>query len=135
MEGKPGVTLRRLNHMDLRCTVFAALLVSGLSTSAYAQVDVKLLPISLHRIQRELQQSSSTESHEGLRLRYQIDVYGRAPAIELFTKADNLKNGPVPYGGPTHNEMLYMMTPQEFRSPAMDFSSFMRWLADKTNKK
>ena len=122
--------------MNLKCTAFAALLVAGLSTVAYAQVDVKLLPISLHRIQRELQQSSTeTQSHEGLRLRYQIDVYGRSPAIELFTKADNLKNGPVPYGGPTHNEMLYMMTPQEFRAPVMDFTSFMRWLADRTNKK
>jgi hypothetical protein len=121
--------------MNLKCTAFAALIVSGVATTAGAQVDVKLLPISLHRIQRELQQSTSSESHEGLRLRYQIDVYGRAPAIELFTKADNLRNGPVPYGAPTHKEMLNMMPPQEFRAPVMDFTSFMRWLADKTNKK
>jgi hypothetical protein len=121
--------------MDLKCTAFAALIVTGVATTAGAQVDVKLLPISLHRIQRELQQSASTESHEGLRLRYQIDVYGRAPAIELFTKADNLRSGPVPYGAPTHKEMLNMMTPQEFRTPVMDFSSFMRWLADRANKK
>ena len=125
MEGKSGV----------KWTAFAALLLSGVATTAHAQVDVKLLPISLHRIQRELQQSSSTESHEGLRLRYQIDVYGRSPAIELFTRADNLRNGPVPYGGPTHKEMLNMMTPQEFRAPVMDFTTFMRWLADRTNKK
>ena len=104
-------------------------------SAAAQEVDVKLLPISLHRIQRELQSSTETQSHEGLRLRYQIDVYGRSPAIELFTKADNLRNGPVPYGGPTHKEMLNMMTPQEFRAPVMDFTSFMRWLADRANKK
>ena len=133
--------------MQLKQTILATLTVVGIAASAAApafaqdasagrqEVNVKLLPISLHRIQRELQQSSSTESREGLRLRYQIDVYGRAPAIEFFTKADNLTNGPVPYGGPTHKEMLYMMTPQEFRAPVMDFTSFMRWLADRANKK
>ena len=122
--------------MNLKCTAFAALTVVGLATSAIAQeIDVKLLPVSLHRITRELRQSTETSSHEGLRLKYQIDVYGRAPAIELFTKADNLRSGPVPYGGPTHQEMLYMMTPQEFRAPVADFSTFMRWLADKANKK
>jgi hypothetical protein len=132
--------------MQLKQAAFAALTVLGIAASAAApalpqhapaggQVNVKLLPISLHRIQRELQQSSSTESREGLRLRYQVDVYGRAPALELFTREDNLRDGPVPYGGPTHKEMLYMMTPQEFRAPVMDFTSFMRWLAEKANKK
>jgi hypothetical protein len=117
-------------------TALAALTVLGLASVASAQdVNVKLLPISLHRIQRELRQSASSENHEGLRIRYQVDVYGRAPALELFTREDNLKNGPVPYGAPTHKEMLQMMTPQEFRAPAADFSSFMRWLADKANKK
>ena len=133
--------------MQMKQTAFAALTIFGIATSAaplaFAQdasagrqeVDVKLLPISLHRIHRELQQSSSTESREGLRLRYQIDVYGRAPAIEFFTREDNLRNGPVPYGAPTHTQMLEMMTPQEFRAPAMDFTSFMRWLANKANRK
>ena len=122
--------------MQLKQAAFTAWILAGVATTAAAQVDVKLLPISLHRIQRELQQSSTeTQSHEGLRLRYQIDVYGRAPAIELFTKADNLRSGPVPYGAPTHKEMLNMMTPQEFRAPVMDFTSFMRWLADRASKK
>jgi hypothetical protein len=108
---------------------------SAQSTSAGGEIDVKLLPISLHRIQRELRQSSETSSQEGLRLRYQVDVYGRAPAIELFTRDDNLRDGPVPYGGPTHKQMLEMMTPQEFRAPVADFTSFMRWLADRAAKK
>ncbi len=122
--------------MQLKQTAFAAMTVLGMAACAAAQeVDVKLLPISLHRIQRELSQSTETSSHEGLRLRYQIDVYGRSPAIELFSKTDNLRDGPVPHSAPTHQDMLYMMTPQEFRSPVMDFSTFMRWLADKANKK
>ena len=132
--------------MQLKQAAFAAVTVLAIASSvalpvfaqdapASGEVNVKLLPISLHRIQRELQQSASTESHECLRLRYQIDVYGRAPAIELFTEADNLRNGPVPYGAPTHRQMLEMMTPQEFRAPVADFSTFMRWLADRAAKK
>ena len=58
-------------------------------------------------------------------------MFGQAPPIELFTPEDNLLNGPVPYGAPTHREMLYMITPQEFRSPAMDFSNLLRWLSDR----
>jgi hypothetical protein len=132
--------------MKLNRTALAALIglavtlpptgpVLAQDAAAPRQVDVKLLPISLHRIQRELRQSSETESREGLRLRYQIDVYGRAPAIELFTREDNLRNGPVPYGAPTHQQMLEMMTPQEFRAPVADFTTFMRWLADRAAKR
>ena len=130
--------------MQLMRTALAAIIVLGMTgasaSSAFAQnasarqVNVKLLPISLHRIQRELQQSTSTENHHGLLIRYQVDVYGRAPALELFTRGEDLVNGPVPQSAPTHKEMLEMMTPQEFRAPAADFSAFMRWLADKTKK-
>jgi hypothetical protein len=131
--------------MHLRGSASIALIALTFATSAaapaFAQdassarpVDAKLLPISLHRIQREIRQAAETGDHDGLRLRYQVDVYGRAPAIEFFTKEDNLRDGPVPYGGPTHKEMLEMMTPREYRAPVADFSAFMRWLADKADK-
>jgi hypothetical protein len=98
-------------------------------------VNVSLLPVSLHRIQRAIHQSSSTDTHEGLRILYQVDVYGRAPVLEFFTKGDDVVNGPVPNSAPTHKQMLEMMTPQEYRAPVADFSALMRWLADKGNKK
>ena len=99
------------------------------------QVNVNLLPVNLQRIQKAIQQSSSSESREGLRIRYQVDVFGRAPVLEFFTNQDDLVNGPVPRSAPTHNDMLYQMTPQEFRAPAADFTTLMRWLANKANKK
>ena len=49
-----------------------------------------------------------------------------------FTAADNLKNGPVPYGAPTHREMVDQMTLQKFRAPITDFSALFKWLADNT---
>src|SRR3954469_20355697 len=61
------------------------------------QVNVSQLPVSLQRIQKAIQQSSSAESREGLRLRYQVDVYGRAPELELFDNQDDLIAGPVPH--------------------------------------
>ena len=52
--------------------------------------------------------------------------------IQLFTREDNLTTGPVPYGAPTHQQMLQMMTPKEFSAPVADFSALFRWLTDKT---
>ena len=121
--------------MDLMRTVTcAAMVLLGAAGSAGAQqVDVSRLPINIERIRRELNVAlSDHEQREGLNLRFQIEVFGRAPAIKLFTAADSLKNGPVPYGAPTHREMVDQMTPQEFRAPIMDFSALFKWLADKT---
>jgi hypothetical protein len=117
-----------------RAVTCAAMVLLGAAGSARAQqVDVSRLPINIERIRRELNVAlSDHEQRDGLNLRYQIEVYGRAPAITLFTAADNLKNGPVPYGAPTHREMVDQMTPQEFRAPIMDFSALFKWLADKT---
>ena len=56
------------------------------------------------------------------------------PQIQLFTAEDNLRYGPVPYGAPTHQEMINQITPKEFSSPVMDFNALMRWLADKSKK-
>ncbi|HEY7186254.1 MAG TPA: hypothetical protein VH436_06885 [Vicinamibacterales bacterium] len=99
-----------------------------------AQVDVNKLPINVNRIQRQLRQTTVREERDGLNLRYIVDVYGRAPQLELFTKQDNLKEGAVPYGAPTHQDMLNQMTPQEYRAPAADFSNLLRWFQGKSKK-
>src|SRR5262245_55741446 len=104
--------------MDMMRAGMAAVLMLGLAGSASAQqgfaasqpasmtIDVSRLPLDLERIQRELRQSTMTETHDGLSLRYQIEVYGRAPELKIFTPEDNLTTGPVPYGAPTHREMV-----------------------------
>lgn len=114
----------------------AVLLVIPLAAPVQAQVavDVSKLPIDLDRIQRELRESTAREEREGLNLRYFIDVYGQAPPLVLFGPEDNLVHGPVPYGGPTHQDMLEQMTPKEFRAPAADFSALLRWLAERSKR-
>lgn len=97
-------------------------------------VDVSRLPIDVQRIQRRLSRTNERVETDGLNLRYLIDVFGQAPPINLFTKEDNLTTGQAPYGAPTHRDMIYMITPLEFRSPVMDFSALTRWLASRAKK-
>ena len=126
-----------------------ALLVMGLAPAAWAQglperldgvplepppVDVSKLPIDLQRLHRELRQTTVREEREGLNLRYVIEVFGQAPRLLFFTREDNLVTGPVPYGAPTHREIVEHITPKEYRAPAADFSALVRWLAERAKK-
>ena len=114
----------------------AAFMMMGLASATGAQttVDVDRLPIDLQRIHRELQQSTVREEREGLNLRYIVDVYGQAPPIVIFGPDDNLVHGPVPYGAPTHREMIEHVTPKEYRTPAADLGALARWLAERAKK-
>ena len=121
--------------MDLERTVLAAVLVFGLAEAAVAQVDVDRLPLNLAKIQLQLRQSATRDESQGLNIRYVVDVFGRAPRIDFFTKEDHLQTGPVPYGGPTHREVLEVITPQEYRAPVADFTALLRWFAEQARKK
>jgi len=114
----------------------AVLLALALAPSAAAQggIDVSRLPVDLERIQRGLRESADREEREGLNLRYRVQIYGQAPPIVLFGPEANLAGGPVPYGAPTHREMIDHVTPKEFRPPVADFSALIRWLAERANK-
>lgn len=81
-----------------------------------ATIDVSRLPIDLQRIERRFREAEIRREGTGLDLRYFVDVFGKAPAIVLFTKEDNLEHGQAPYGGPTHREMMEIVTPPEFRN-------------------
>jgi hypothetical protein len=98
-------------------------------------VDVSRLPINLSRIQRQLRQSTVRDESDGLRLRFVVDVYGQAPRIELFPNRDYSLTGPAPYGAPTHQDLLQVITPQEHRAPAANFGNLFRWLADRAKDK
>ena len=124
--------------MNLIRASLIGLLVLGAAHAASAQqtsVDVKRLPVDLNKLTQDLRQTAASESHNGLHIRYTVDVYGQAPRVEFFTKQDNLKSGPVPYGAPSHREMIEHVTPIEYRPPVMDFSALLRWLSDKTGNK
>lgn len=94
-------------------------------------IDVERLPIDLERLERQVRQPVAREGWDGFRLRYVVDVYGKAPRLHFFTPDEVLPGAPVPGSAPTHRDMLEVMTPKEYRAPAADFSSLMRWLQEK----
>jgi len=53
---------------------------------------------------------------------FYVEVQGTAPPILLFQPGE-LATGPVPYGAPTHSDVLELFTPIEFRSPSMPLST------------
>jgi hypothetical protein len=130
--------------------VLSALLVAGLPAGASAQAPEAVpgsapastsasssntqFGLNLARIQRGLRKSSERQDYDGLNLRYYVNVFAPAPPINLFTKQDNLAFGPAPYGGPTHGEIMRLITPQEHSAPAADFSGIARWFANKGKK-
>jgi hypothetical protein len=89
----------------------------------------KLLNVA--RVQRQLQRTIERERLQGTTLRYNIDVFARSPQIEIFAPDVDLQFGPVPFSAPTHQDMLDVVTPREFRSPIMDFSNLLRWLQNR----
>jgi hypothetical protein len=134
--------------------IFVVLLVTvfALSVSARAQdrqsqppepaapvpatetVDATKLGVSLDRIKRELAQGADESQRDGaLKLSFTVQVIGQAPKINLLEGF--AVSGPLPYGGPTHREMLDVVTPQLFRQPVMPFSAMAVWAAQKLSEK
>jgi hypothetical protein len=86
------------------------------TSGVVATVDVSRLPIDLARIEREFRQGDIREVRNGLNLRYFIQVFAKGPNIVLIHPEDNVESGRAPYGGPTHSDMLEVMTPREYRN-------------------
>ena len=85
------------------------------------------LPGSFERIKRRM--AATREPQDGrrlLNLSYYVDVYARAPAIELLRDFD-LDSETVSYGSPTHLEMLEAATPREWRPRAISTGNLFGW--------
>jgi hypothetical protein len=103
----------------------AVLLVAlfAIPAAAFAQqapaVDPSKMGIDLSRIKRELAETEDEESTAdgALRLKFRVEVVGIAPRIDFLEGFQ--VDGPVPYGPPTHQEVLEQLTPQEYRSPVV----------------
>ena len=111
------------------CSGFAVAATAGQGKSADGTVvtvtpgvELERLPVNVARIGRQLRQTEVREQRDGLRLRYDIQVYGEAPRFKLFTPLDDLLIGGVPNSAPTHNDMIRQMTPKEFSTPVFSTS-------------
>ena len=103
--------------------VFSLVLISAGSATAQEssetpRLNAEELPVSLERIKRQLDRLPVGDGKRNLlRLSYYVEVYGRAPRINVIQNFD-IHNGPVPYGAPSHAEMIAVTMPHEFRTPA-----------------
>ena len=96
---------------------------SATDPAALAALD---LPVSFSRIKSRMAEVPELGETRGqLRLNYRINVYGRAPAIEFLQNFIVLDTAPAAYGGPTHAEMIEMMTPKEWRPRAISSGNLL----------
>lgn len=118
----------------MRIIAFALVAAVAVPAGAFAQeaqsVDATKMGVDLSRIKRELAEAQPTgDADDPLRLRFRVEVVGVAPKID-FLEGFNVE-GPVPYGPPTHQEVLDVVTPKEFRSPVVPFYSLAVLAAQK----
>ena len=108
-------------------TMLPANAVGNQAPAADTRLDAEQLPVSLERIKRKLDRLAvAANDRSVLRLRFYVEVYGRAPRINIFEGFD-VHNGPVPYGAPTHTTMRDVATPIEFRSPVANIGNVIGW--------
>jgi hypothetical protein len=87
-----------------------------------ATPSVESLGISFARIKRELRILPPSTAKTPLKLEYYVEVQGVMPPIPIFRPGE-LTTGPVPYGAPTHSDMMDHVTPLAFKSPAVPVSA------------
>lgn len=94
------------------------------------EIDVTKLGVSIQRIQRGLFIAESREKQGGsaMHLEFNIQVYGKAPKIEVLKGVD-LFNGAVPGTAPSHGQMIEYWTPQIYRTPGLPISALAMWAA------
>jgi hypothetical protein len=136
----------------MRALVVLAL-IAGLSTPVWGQepaqpaavadnptIDATKLGVSLARIQKGLRTAEAREKStaDGLRLEFNVQVYGTAPRIDVIPDGEDLVFGPVPGSAPTHRQFIEHVTPQIYRTPTVPISAFAalaaQWMADKSRK-
>ncbi len=89
-----------------------------------AAPSIDSLGISFSRIKRELRTLPPSSAQTPLKLEYYVEVQGLAPPIPIFRPGE-LTTGPVPYGAPTHADMMSHVTPEEFKSPRIPVSGIV----------
>ena len=83
---------------------------------------VESLGMSFERIKRGLRMLPPSASRAPLKLEYYVEVRGLAPPIPIFRPGE-LATGPVPYGAPTHWDMMNHVTPEAFKAGTVPVSS------------
>ena len=92
--------------------------------------------VSLSAIRKGLRTAEDRDKagHDGMRLQFQVQVYGEAPKIQVLQGVD-LFNAAVPGSSPTHSQMIEFWTPAIYRTPGLPVSALAFWAAEQIWKK
>jgi hypothetical protein len=86
------------------------------------------LPINLERVKRQLEAlPGSEEARSRLKLEFYINVYARAPRFDPLEGFD-IHTGLVPYGAPSHAEMMRQWAPRGFDVPVANLGPILGWI-------
>ena len=87
------------------------------------------LSVNLERVKQKIAALPASDDQRSLlALNYYLEVYGRAPRINLL-KGFDTQIGPSPFGAPSHDDMRAIWTPEEFSSPVANLGSLFNWLS------
>ena len=92
------------------------------SDAARLTPTVESLGMSFDRIKRELRILPPSTAKSAIKLEYYVEVQGLMPPLPLFRPGE-LTTGPVPYGAPTHRDMMDHVTPLAFKAGTVPVSS------------
>lgn len=97
------------------------------------RIDADKLGISVSHIQLRFLRTPTfgeTFDPERLRLSSYVDVVAVAPMLELFgpDAKKELTSHAVPWGAPTHQAIIDLTTPPEYRRPVFDLTALSEWL-------
>jgi len=95
------------------------------ASSATGVINVESLGVSFDRIKRILGDRKPTADKNGLNLNYFVEVTAEAPPIQIFTKQDVAPTGPIPFGAPTHADIVDRLTPAEFKGGMVPVSALV----------
>ena len=102
----------------------------GQSVSTPAQggsAAAPVLPVDLNRIRRQLEQDPAVRFVQS-DLRFYLTVTERLPTFKDFVGDFDLRNGPVPYAGMTHQEFLNQVTPKNlYSSGGITATDMLQW--------
>ena len=97
---------------------------------------LQMMGVSLSAIRKGLRTAEDRDKagRDGMRLQFQVQVYGEAPKIQVLQGVD-LFNGAVPGSSPTHSQMIEFWTPAIYRTPGLPVSALAFWAAEQIWKK
>ena len=94
-------------------------------SASTAVPDIDALGVSFDRIKRLLADRAPSENTSPLKLNYYVEVVALAPRLQLFTPQDLAPTGIIPWGAPTHADIVRLFTPVAFSSPRMPVGSLV----------